>query len=151
MQNYAKQSQFWKWSNECNFIYNKGLWKYYGSLLGKKQSQNKAKQSQSFDKLRTSFWKSRVDIKLIISRDYEKYIYCKGHLVRRRRISENKPKQSQSPPAISPKTCAWGNYPLSSLIFCQRSSISSLMPEPVTAEIDWIGCGSFFRSSLTIL
>jgi len=53
------------------------------------------KQSQSFDKLRTSFWKSQVDTKLIISRDYEKYIYCEGHLVSRRRISKNKPKQSQ--------------------------------------------------------
>jgi len=54
-----------------------------------------AKQSQSFDKLRTGFWKSYKDVKLIMTRDYEKYIYCKGHLVRRRCISENKPKQSQ--------------------------------------------------------
>jgi len=29
-----------------------------------------------------------------------------------RTFGENKPKQSQLPLAISPKTCAWGNYPL---------------------------------------
>jgi hypothetical protein len=37
--------------------------------------------------------------------------------------------------SISPKSCTWGNYSFNSLTFCQSSSVNSLIPEPVTAEM----------------
>jgi hypothetical protein len=70
---------------ECSSSATGTNWPYF--------MQNKANPSTS---LRTGFWESHKDVKLIMTRDYEKYIYCKGHLVRRRRISENKANQSQS-------------------------------------------------------
>ena len=60
-------------------------------------------------------------------------------------VKKHKKKQPRGPGAKR------GNYSLSSLTFCQSSSVSSLTPEPVTAEIGWTGVGSFSCSSLTIL
>jgi len=47
-----------------------------------------------------------MDVSLIITRNYEKKI--------KQELSKNKPNQSQLPTVISPKTCAWGDFPLGS-------------------------------------
>jgi len=76
--------------------------------------------------------------------------------LRTRRLMKNKAKQSQS--AIGGQVSEDGknggnyeNYPLSCFTLCHKSSTSSFIPSPVTAEIWRISFFSFFFSSLTIL